>query len=546
MSAVWYIFRLILCDQRKALLRGAALSFAVLVMGAALLGVSGWFITAAAAAGLLGMGAVFDVFRPSAAIRFLALGRTAARYGERMLTHDATLRALETLRLQVLRTVLAAPFTQLSRLRGPQALARLTADIDALDGLSLRLVVPFAAALATQLLAFALLWWLVSLSLALFSLIGWLGGAAFILARASRQSVPLSRKAETALQALRARMIDMIRSRDTLAAHGRLRHQADFVQAAKGREASLHAELDRIERRTGAAQSMLATLMAGGALWIGVVSVSHGMMAPAIAALGFFTTLALAETIAPLRRAVADLGRMSEAARRVRRILVASSPAGPVTSADPTHLDVKSVCVARPGTQTAIIGGLTFSIRPGETLALTGPSGCGKSTVLQAISGLVPVLEGAICLGALPVRDWQEQALRNAVTYLPQRSALMAGTVRDTLLLAQPEATDADLWAVLDAVALGSVIHPRGGLEMVLGARGDGLSGGEARRLTLARAALRRPALLLLDEPTEGLDDATAEKVLAGLRAFLPDAMIIIASHHPCETATADRTLTLK
>ena len=83
MSALWFIFRIVLQDQRKALLRGAVLSFAVLAMGAALLGVSGWFITAASAAGLIGMGAVFDVFRPSAAIRFLALGRTAARYGER-------------------------------------------------------------------------------------------------------------------------------------------------------------------------------------------------------------------------------------------------------------------------------------------------------------------------------------------------------------------------------------------------------------------------------------------------------------------------------
>jgi len=545
MSALWFMFRLILRDQRKALLRGAALSFAVLVMGATLLGVSGWFITAAAAAGLLGMGAVFDVFRPSAAIRFLALGRTAARYGERMLTHDATLRALETLRLRVLRTVLAAPFTQLARLRGPQALARLTADIDALDGISLRLVLPLVAALATQALAFALLWWLVSLPLALFSLIGWLGGTALLLASATRQAVPVSRKAEAAMQALRARMIDMIRSRDTLAAYGRLRDQADFVKSAQDRQSGLRSDLDRIERRTGAAQSVLGTLMAGGALWIGTLSVTHGPMAPAIAALGFFTTLALAETVAPLRRAVTDLGRMSEAARRVRRTLALPPVVqkGHSASADVLHL--RNVSIARPDSQTAILQGLTFSVQRGQTLAISGPSGCGKSTVLQAIAGLLPVLDGDICLGGLPIQAWDEQALRDAVTYLPQRSALMAGTVREALLLAQPKATDAELWAVLDAVALGPVIRARDGLDMVLGSRGEGLSGGEARRLTLARAALRRPALLLLDEPTEGLDDATAAQVLAGLRTFLPDAMIVMASHHPRETATADRRLSL-
>jgi len=262
MSALWFIFRIVLQDQRKALLRGAVLSFAVLAMGAALLGVSGWFITAASAAGLIGMGAVFDVFRPSAAIRFLALGRTAARYGERMLSHDATLRALESLRLRVLRRVLAAPFTQLGHLRGPQALARLTADIDALDGVSLRLVLPFVAALATHMLAFGLLWWLVGLPVALFSLTGWLVGSVLILVTASRRAVPLSRQAEAATQALRARMIDMVRSRDTLTAYGRLRAQADFAQAAEARQAALRCALDRVERRAGAAQAVLATLMA--------------------------------------------------------------------------------------------------------------------------------------------------------------------------------------------------------------------------------------------------------------------------------------------
>ena len=108
-------------------------------------------------------------------------------------------------------------------------------------------------------------------------------------------------------------------------------------------------------------------------------------------------------------------------------------------------------------------GGCPFSARPGDTLALTGPSGCGKSTVLQAIAGLVPVLDGTLRLGALPVSEWGEHPLREAVTYLPQRSALMAGTVGDALRLAQPGATDADLWAVLDAVALGRLIRGRGG-----------------------------------------------------------------------------------
>lgn len=545
MSDIWHIFRLIWTAQRQALLRGVALGFVVLVMGGLLLGVSGWFITAAAAAGLLGMGAVFDVFSPSAAIRFLALGRTAARYGERMLTHDATLRALETLRLRLLRGLLRLPFNAMARLRGAQAIASLTADIDALDGVPLRLVLPLVAGLGTHVLAVAILWWLVGPALALLSGLGWTIGVVLVIWLAAPPAAPLARRAEAAMQAMRARIIDLVRSRDTLAAHGRLGAQADSALEAHARFDALRARLDSVERRTGAAVSVLATLMAGGALWLGAAMVQAGQLDAALAALGFFTMLALAETVAPLRRAVADLGRMAVAARRVRRSLDRAGAARAGRVALPENLRVDGITLARPGGTVALVHDLGFELHPRQTLALTGPSGCGKSTVLQALAGLVPLDAGQIMFGDLPLGDWSEDGLRQHITYLPQRSALMAGSVREALQLARPDASDAELWAVLQAVALADTISPNGGLDMVLGPRGAGLSGGESRRLTLARAVLRRPTLLLLDEPTEGLDDATATKVLAGLRRYLPDAMIVLASHHAREAATADRTIAL-
>lgn len=545
MSDIWHIFRLIWTAQRQALLRGVALCFVVLVMGSLLLGVSGWFITAAAAAGLLGMGAVFDVFSPSAAIRFLALGRTAARYGERMLTHDATLRALETLRLRLLRGLLRLPFNAMARLRGAQAIASLTADIDALDGVPLRLVLPLVAGLGTHVLAVAILWWLVGPALALLSGLGWTIGVVLVIWLAAPPAAPLARRAEAAMQAMRARIIDLVRSRDTLAAHGRLGAQADSALEAHARFDALRARLDSVERRTGAAVSVLATLMAGGALWLGAAMVQAGQLDAALAALGFFTMLALAETVAPLRRAVADLGRMAVAARRVRRSLDRAGAARAGRVALPENLRVDGITLARPGGTVALVRDLGFELHPRQTLALTGPSGCGKSTVLQALAGLVPLDAGQIMFGDLPLGDWSEDGLRQHITYLPQRSALMAGSVREALQLARPDASDAELWAVLQAVALADTISPNGGLDMVLGPRGAGLSGGESRRLTLARAVLRRPTLLLLDEPTEGLDDATATKVLAGLRRYLPDAMIVLASHHAREAATADRTIAL-
>ncbi len=545
MTALWRIFRLILREQPTALWRGAALSFLVLAMGAALLGLSGWFITAAAAAGLAGTGAVFDVFRPSAMVRFLALGRAAARYGERVLTHDATLRALESLRVRLLGGFVAASYPRMIRIRSAQALNRLTADIDVLDGVALRLVLPVMAGVMTQFVVFVVIWALVGLPIALWTFAGYVVGGAVIFIQATRKTVNLSRRAEAAAQAFRSRLIDLIRGRRDLAVQGRLMAQADFALAAESRRRALQVQQDRAERLTGAALQMLGTLVAGGTLWLGITMVQAGDFAPALAALGFFAALALAETIAPLRRAASDLGRMAEAARRVSRDLTESWPDAANSAAVGAHLDIEAVRLTRPLSNVPVLDGLSLNVGAGETVALTGPSGSGKSTLLLSVAGLHPVASGMITLGGLPVSDWDEASLRDAVALLPQRSVLMSGTVADALRLAAPDSDDTTLWQVLEAVQLSDVVQARGGLNTPLGARGDGLSGGEGRRLVLARVLLRRSKVLLLDEPTEGLDETTALAVLEGIRRFLPDAAILIAAHRRIETAFADRTVSL-
>ena len=544
MSALWQVFALIWRDQRQALMRGAALSVVVLAMGAALLGLSGWFITAAAMAGLAGMGATFDVFRPSAMVRFLALGRAAARYGERLLTHDATLRALESLRVRVLRDHLVAPHARMVRLRGAQALNRLTADIDALDGVPLRLVLPILAGALVLVGAAVVLWVLVGAGIALWVTGGYALGALVVLVTLGARTVPQSRRAEAATQAFRARLIDLIRARSDLAVYGRLAAQTEAVLAADARRLVLQRDLDRAERLAGLALGALGALVSAGALGLGLWAVQTGTLSPAFAALGFFAALALGETIFPLRRAIADLGRMADAARRVVRAegpLVGTS-SRPITGTGALVLD--RISLTRPGGMAPVLGDLSLRLDPGQTLAVTGPSGTGKSTLLLAIAGLHPLAGGRISLGGMDLSGCDEVSLRRAITLLPQRSALMTGSVAEALRLAS-DADDQTLWAALDAVQLAEVIRAKGGLAARIGPRGTGLSGGEARRLTLARALLRRPRLLLLDEPTEGLDDRTARAVLSGLRFFLPDAAILIAAHRRAEIEFADRVVDL-
>ncbi|MGV8985669.1 MAG: amino acid ABC transporter ATP-binding/permease protein [Cypionkella sp.] len=542
MRALWRIFALIWHDERQALLRGALLGVLVLLAGVALLALSGWFITAAAAAGLAGAGAVFDVFRPSAMVRFLALSRTAARYGERVLTHDATLRALSVVRVRLLRVYAAAPHDQLVRLRGAQILNRLMADVDALDGVPLRLILPLMTGLVAQIVSVLALWALVGPQMAAWVGLGIVAGSMVPLVWATRSALKPSRRAETAAQAFRSRFIELVQARADLAVYGQLAGLRAATLAADAKRQADRVTLDRIERRTGLALSLLGTLVAGGALALGIGLAKADVIGPGYAAIGFFAALALMETVAPLRRAIAEVGRMVQAARRVQVVSVpAAQSGGQVGVAD--GLRIEGLGFQRAGARRAVFSGVSLSVGLGETLAIAGESGSGKSTLLLLIAGELAPTKGRITLGALPVQDWAEDALRAQVMLVPQRSSLMAGSIGDALTLGAPDASEDSLWQALEAVQLADVIRDKGGLAAHLGPRGSGLSGGEARRLVLARALLRRPVILLLDEPTEGLDDETARRVLDGIRRYLPDAVIVTASHRRVETEWANKVL---
>ena len=222
MRALLSVIIAILREERGALSRGLLLSFTVLAMGVALLALSGWFIMATAAAGIAGMGILFNVFAPSAMVRFLALGRTAARYGERVLTHDATLRAVSNLRVGLLRGLLTRPHRALEQMRAASELNRITADTQALDGALLRLVLPALAGWVTVLVSALLLWWLVAPAVALILGVGYLILPTMIFLLGQKVARRPARLAEAALQVGRSRMVDLVAGRDDLFVFGQL------------------------------------------------------------------------------------------------------------------------------------------------------------------------------------------------------------------------------------------------------------------------------------------------------------------------------------
>ncbi|MFH5772926.1 amino acid ABC transporter ATP-binding/permease protein [Paracoccus sp. NGMCC 1.201697] len=523
---MWQLWKVM--ARSSAMLRAMGLAVLVVLAGVGLLMLSGWFISAAALAGLAGYagGAVmFDVFRPAAAVRGLALIRTAARYGERMLGHDATLRAVVDLRGAVLSGLSDLPWQRLLMLRRGPALARVIADTDRLDGLPLRLVLPGVAAAVVILLSLLVLGWLAGWVMALWIcgchlLASGLSGA-WGFARSARLGGPL----DDAESDFRSHALDLAAARDDLLVHGRIDAQIAQAMAAERRAGALADEIEATERAVVAVQELGRLAAMVGALVLGGRAVAQGALDPAIAAMCFFAALALSEAVAPLRRAVGDWGRIRQAMLRVAAVLEQPMPRVRENAGNPVPLVVDGVTVG-----------------PGEVLGITGPSGAGKSTLLAQIAGLIPPAGRGIILGVREVQNWPEDELRTVLTLVPQRTALVAGTLRENLALAAPGASEEELAGMLAAMRLD---HLPGGLDMRLSDGGAPLSGGEARRVAIARALLKRPAILLLDEPTEGLEDALAAQIMTAIARYSCDVPLVVASHRRCDLALATQFIAL-
>ena len=532
-AAPMRVVRLLLGTFRQRLWWGAALATLTVLAGMGLLGLSGWFIAATAIAGLqVGSALVFDVFMPSAGIRLLALGRTASRYGERLVTHDATLATLAALRERVFRSLA----TTRQRLRQPaRALARLTSELDALESLYLRLLVPALAALGAALLTALLLglmapWFGLLMGLWLL-LVGW--GLAWALARAAR--APALRRA-MATERLRAHAIDLVSGQTELLMSQRLGAQCQALSRADQRLASADRQLNRLDALTGASYGVAGSFtLALALLGVGVLA-DQGQLGTAGAALVVLLSMAAMEPFAALRRGALEAGRVWLAARRLGGPL-ASGPdaeaAGPAASEPECALRLNRVSARYPGSQVDALQGVSLALGSTERVALIGPSGSGKSTLMALATGAMPALRGSVQI--------QPHA------WMSQRIDLFQDSLRDNLRLAAPQADDTQLWAALDAAGLAADVRAmRGGLDTLLGEGGLGLSGGQARRLALARLLLRPHRLWLLDEPTESLDAATAADVLKKLDDLGARRAWLVATHLRREAALADRLLVLR
>ncbi|HEV7372631.1 thiol reductant ABC exporter subunit CydC [Arenibaculum sp.] len=520
------------------LVAGTALMLATALAGIGLLGLSGWFVAAAAlSAGAAG----FDLLRPSAGIRFLALFRTASRYGERLATHEATFRVLADLRAWLFARAARLDAAQLGRLRSGDLLARMTADVDALDTLYLRILAPAVVAAAVAVLAFAAIG-SVDLVVALAVVGGMVLAGVAVPLLARRLGEPLGREIVSVSAGLRDRLVRDIQGAAELRVFGAAARAAEPVHAAVAVLADLQRRMGRIAGLSAAMTALCsgATLLA--ALALGAALVTRGGMPPALLAGLVLAVIGLFEVVAPLPSAFQLLGRTAGAARRLREV-AEMEPAirDPETPAPPppgTGVAFRGVRFAYDAGGPAVLSGFDLDLPQGRRLAVLGPSGSGKSTIARLLLRLWDPDAGTVALGGVDLRRLRQADLHARIGYLSQSEPLFNATIRDNLLVGRADADDPALWSVLAEVRLADFVRDLpDGLDTWVGEAGTMLSGGQARRLALGRVLLEKAPVLVLDEPTEGLDAETEAEVWAALARHMEGRTVLLITHRPAGLA---------
>ncbi len=535
------------------LVSGIFLALLTALASIALLTLSGWFITSAAIAGILapdGIAITFNFLLPAAEIRALAIVRTIGRYAERVVTHEATFRILAEIRGWFFSQLIPLVPGRLAQQRSADLLSRITQDIDVLDSLYLRLCSPFLIALIGGCsIVFFISFYSVKLSLVVILLLFFT--IIIIPWRFHFFGKNNAKKSVEAFAQLKIQGIELLQGIAELCSFNAYpRFKKNFISTS---ENLVKTQIDN--NNLLAISSALTLFLSQITVLITIILTGmlfqQGDISGAVMVMLVFSVLAIFELLMPLSSSVQILARVQTAARRIYRIANLSAtiiePQLPCTINSTTEINLKNVSFRYSNKTEWILNNINLHIPEKSKIAIIGSSGAGKTTLLQLIMRFYDPQLGNIKYGEVNYTQLNSEDLMAQFSVLSQQTQLFASTIKQNLLIAKPNANPAEIHQAIKLAGLETFIKQQtNGIESWVGENGVKISGGEARRIALARVYLKNAPILLLDEPTEGLDTATEKHVLTALQYLAKDKTLIMVTHKNSKLNWLDKVYEIK
>jgi thiol reductant ABC exporter CydC subunit len=483
------------------------------------------------------------------AVRACGLGRGVLRYVERLLGHDAAFRVLATIRCLVWARLEPLVPGGLPDAKGGDLLTRVVDDVDAVQDLYLRALAPPVVALVVGGACTALAAWLLPSAGLLLGLVLASSSIALpaVVLRAERDAV---RQAAPSRGALAAVVVESLEGVEELTAYGAIGSALDRARSVDERLTAHHRRISWVAGLADGLQTALTGAALLGVLLVGLPAVGSGRIDGTALAVLALTTLAAAEVLSPLPDAARALGRSRAAGARLFALLdqqpPVPEPARPVRLPRGGALEVDRLTVHHPGSPRPALRDVSLTLHPGQRLAVVGPSGSGKSTLVDALLRFVEPTGGRILLAGVDVRGSATDDVRSLVAGSLQRPHVFTTSLRENVLLARPGASDGDLAAAAEAAGLTEwIAELPGGWDTPAGQDGRLLSGGQTQRISFARALLAAPPVLVLDEPTVGLDVDVADDLTRRLVAHTAGQSVVLVTHRLAGLGAMDEIVVL-
>lgn len=536
------------------MLLGTLLATITVLANVGLLAISGWFLASMAAAGIAGV--QMNYFTPAGTIRFLAIVRTASRYAERLVTHNATFLLLSEIRVNMFATLSKLNNVDLAMSRSADLLNRLQNDVDALDKFYLNVLMPMMVALLSVpiILLFMSAY---NANVALICFMGILLIGVVIPALLSASLTKNSHK-ETHLSAqLRAELSDTLTGLRELSIYQARTEQLNKCDRLNEQyNEQLFVRHKALANADGLTLLVVQMAMLASIVTIAPLVYTNSMVNVELAMLTLFV-LASFESVLLLPNAFIELPNVLKAAERLFTLQdKASDQSNNCSALIDTQFDKNNIAltlnnISYKYDEHNALNNVSFMLKSRQKVAIVGRSGSGKTTLVNLLTGLWPLQQGSIKLGdhnnAQDLHSLSSDSRANVINILAQQHHIFDGTLSENLRYAKPSATKEEMLEAINLAQLEPWFNElQEGLKTRLGTGGRSVSQGQSRRIAIAQALLQNPAILVLDEPTEGLDNQSKQTVMNAIMHVMSDASVLTITHDPALLAQMDNIIWLE